>query len=221
MVDEAHATGVIGPTGRGTEEHYGLPGSVDVLMGTFSKAPGTVGGYVCGSRELVYYLRFYAHSAMFTAALPSHLCAGIACAYRVMDEEPEHRERLWANVRAFAPALRAAGFLVSEPESPILTLFVGASPLLWHMSRALFDAGIKVGNVAFPAVPQGEAILRLTVNARHTAEDLEHAVEVLAALGQRYGILHRTAEEIREIGAALPLDGTAEDAGAKTAEGAR
>jgi glycine C-acetyltransferase len=206
MVDEAHSTGVIGPTGRGLEDLYGLPGTIDVLMGTFSKAPGTTGGYVCGSRELIYYLRFFAGPAMFTASLPAALCAGVTEAFRIMEEEPEHRERLWANVRAFVPALRDAGFIVPEMESAIVTVFMGSNKLMWLFSRALFDACIKAGNVAFPAVPMGEAIVRLALSSRHTEEDLARTVEVFTTLGRTFGMLHKSEEEIRELGERLSLD---------------
>ncbi|MBI3070912.1 MAG: aminotransferase class I/II-fold pyridoxal phosphate-dependent enzyme [Deltaproteobacteria bacterium] len=207
MVDEAHATGVIGATGRGLEEHFEVPGAIDVLMGTFSKAPGSMGGYVVGARDLVYYLRFYATTAMFTASLPAATCAGVTEAFRVMQEEPEHRERLWRNVRAFVPALCDAGLIVpTEMQSAIVTVFLGSSKLLWLVSRDLFDAGIKCGSVAFPAVPLGEAIARLAVNARHNADDLARTVEVFTRIGRKYGILGKTAPEVFEIGERLSLD---------------
>lgn len=201
LVDEAHATGVIGPAGRGLEEECGLPGAIDVLVGTFSKAPGAAGGYVCGSRELVTYLRFFARPGMFTAALPAATCAGLTEAFRVMEEEPEHRERLWRNVRVLAPALIEAGLCVPrDVESPILPVFLGSSQLLRRFSQELFASGIKCGNVSYPAVRRGEAVARLAVNARHTPEDLGRAIEVFTRLGRKYGILHRDREEIREIG---------------------
>ena len=193
MVDEAHATGVVGATGRGTEEHFGMAGEVDVLMGTFSKAPGTLGGYVTGSREMVDYLRYYAHTSMFTAAFPAALCAGVNEAFEVMDQEPWHRERLWSNVRRMASSLRQVGFDLATPHSPILTLPVGSEKTLFLLSHELFRAGIKVGNVSYPAVPRGAAILRLTVNARHTDEDMDRTVQVLARLGRRHGLLQRPA----------------------------
>lgn len=206
MVDEAHSTGVIGPTGRGLEEHYRLPDSIDVLMGTFSKAPGTIGGYVTGSRELIDYLRFFARSAMFTAALPAALCAGIAEAFRVMQREPEHRERLWQNVRRLTRGLSQAGFDISPAQSPIVTVFMGSERLLLCLSRDLFRAGVKAGNVAYPAVPKGEAVLRLTVNARHTDEDLDRVVDVLTELSKRYGIHGRDPADVRAIGERLSLE---------------
>lgn len=203
MIDEAHATGIIGATGRGIEEHYGLPGSVDLLMGTFSKAPGTVGGYVTGSKEVISYLRFFARTAMFTATLPAPLCAGIAEAYRVMEQEPEHRLMLWDNIRAVATGLRQVGWEVQEPQSPILPLFLGSQRLMMAFSRDLFQQGVKAGNVGFPAVPRKESILRLSVNAHHTPEDIEQTVSILERLGRSYDILGRTRAEIQAIGERL------------------
>jgi 4-hydroxy-2,2'-bipyrrole-5-methanol synthase len=204
LVDEAHATGVMGATGRGLEEHYGLPGAIDVLVGTFSKAPGAMGGYVCGSPELVRYLRFFANPGLFTASLPAATCAGLTEAFRVMEEEPGHRERLWRNVRVLEPALRAAGLSLPRlVESPILTVFLGTTGLLHRFSRDLFASGIKCGTIDYPAVPRGAAVVRLAVTARHVPADLERAVDVFSRLGRKHDILHREPEEIHEIGSRL------------------
>jgi glycine C-acetyltransferase len=207
LVDEAHATGVFGPEGRGTEDLFACPGAIDLLVGTFSKAPGTAGGYVTGSRDAVNYLRFHAHAGLFTASLPAALCAGVTEAYHVMEEEPEHRRSLWRNVRAFAPELRRAGFVVDQIETPIVTVFMGSLELLCRFSRDLYDRGIKTGCVAFPAVARGGAILRLAINARHTAEDLTETLETFRELGRRYGILGRSREEILAIGKRLAEGG--------------
>ncbi len=204
MLDDAHGVGVVGPTGRGTEEHYGRNGEVDVLMGTFSKAPGTIGGYVTGSRAVVSYLRYYANAGMFTASLPAALCAGVTEAFRVMAEEPEHRERLWQNVRALAAGLRQVGFDVpAAPASAILPVFLGNDALLWRFGSQLFAAGIKAGIVGFPAVPAGESILRLAVNARHTPDDLARTIEAFERLGRSFGVLRAGRDEIRQLGARL------------------
>jgi len=204
LVDEAHSIGVMGATGRGIEETFGMPGAADVLIGTFSKAPGAVGGYVAGSGDLIDYLRVFARSSLFTASLPAAICAGITEAFRVMQEEPEHRERLWRNACRFWGALRDLGLLVPPLESPIVPVFAGHEHLLQTLSRELFLAGVKCGNVSHPAVPRGDAILRFSVNARHTDEDLDRAADTLATLGRRYGILGLGADEIRAIGASLP-----------------
>lgn len=208
MVDDAHGLGVLGESGRGIEEHFGMPGSVDVLMGTLSKALGGLGGFVSGSRDLINYLRFFAPSGMFTTSLPSATCAGVREALRVSREEPEHRQRLWQNIRLFAPALADAGFVVPEPVSPIATVFLGDHRLMLDFSRELFDAGIKCGNVMYPVVAKGEAILRFTLNARHTREEIENAVDVLRRLGKKWGILRRSREEICAIGARAELGRT-------------
>jgi 4-hydroxy-2,2'-bipyrrole-5-methanol synthase len=206
MVDDAHGLGVLGATGRGIEEHFGLPGAVDVLMGTFSKAPGAVGGYVCGSKELIDYLRVFAHAAMFTASLPAATCAGLTTALRVMDEEPEHRARLWSNTRRLWTGLRQAGLSVPALESPILPVFMGHEKLLWSVSRGLFAAGLKCGNVSYPAVPRGESILRISVSARHTADDLDRAVETIREVAGRFGILNLSPAEIRAVGRRVALE---------------
>ena len=205
MVDDAHGAGVLGETGRGIEEHWGMPRSVDVLMGSFSKAPGSIGGYVTGSRALIDYLRFFARSSMFTASLPAAICAGITESFRVMDSESEHRLALWRNSGRLWLGLRAAGMHVPETVSPVVTVFVGHERLLNVMSRELFDRGFKVGNVCFPAVPRGEAILRLSVSARHTDLDVHRVVDAVASLARAHGIADRTREEIRDIGSRVPL----------------
>lgn len=203
MVDDAHGLGVLGETGGGIEEHFGMVGSVDVLMGTLSKALGALGGYITGSRELVDYLRWFAPSGLFTTSLPAATCAGITTALKLIREEPEHRIALWQNIHTLVPALADAGFLVPASQSPIVTVFVGAQALMWQLSCELFDAGIKCGNVMYPAVGKSDCILRLTLNARHTAEDLEQVTDTLVRLGRKYDILGRTPQEIQEIGRAF------------------
>ena len=205
MLDDAHGLGVLGETGRGTEEHWGMQGSADILMGTFSKAPGSIGGYVSGSRELVEYLRFFARAGVFTAALPAATCAGITEAFRIMEREPEHRTRLWENARRLWSGLRETGWIVPREASPIVTAFVGHDRLLYRASRELFDRGFKVGVVSYPAVPKNQSVLRMSVSARHTAEDLDRAIDALADIGRRYGVLNRAPEEIVAVGQGLSL----------------
>ena len=189
MVDEAHATGILGATGRGTEEHFGMPGKIDVLIGTFSKAAGSVGGYVVGSRVLVDYLRFFARAGVFTASLPSCVCAGITEAFRVMDDEPGLRERLFANTRRFVAALSALGLTPVSTETPIVSILVGSQETLLLAGRDLYDEGIRCGSVAYPAVPADTCLLRSTVNARHTDVELDRTADVLARVAARHGFL--------------------------------
>ena len=194
LMDEAHSTGIMGPRGRGLEDHFALPGAIDVLVGTFSKAAGGVGGYVCGSKELITYLRFFARSGVFTAALPAATCAGLTVAFQLMRDDPGPREQLWENTTRLSSMLRDVGIPVPfPPESPILAIPVGETDVLLRVSEELLRAGIKVGGADYPAVPAGEAILRLAVNARHTAEDLSRVTEALADVSRRHGLLDRYA----------------------------
>jgi glycine C-acetyltransferase len=194
MVDEAHSWGVLGATGGGIEEHYAMPGSVDVLMGTFSKAPGSAGGYVVGDAALIDYLRFFARSGLFTASLPAPICAGITEALRVMTEEPEHRARLWQNARYLHRLLEERGLSVPPLSSPIVPVRVGDERRLPQIALDLFAAGIKCGIVQYPAVPRGESALRLTVNARHTSAEIRRTAETLGLLGERHGLLRDDAD---------------------------
>jgi 7-keto-8-aminopelargonate synthetase-like enzyme len=124
-----------------------------------------------------------------------------------MEEEPQHRERLWRNAARLWERLRDGGLLVPPLESPILPVFVGHDHLLHALSRDLFLAGVKCGNVSHPAVPRGEAILRFSVNARHTDDDLDRSADTLVRLAGRYGIVGLTREEIQQVGAGLPPAG--------------
>jgi glycine C-acetyltransferase len=137
---------------------------------------------------------------LFSAAIPAALCAGLKVAFQIMANDPEPRERLWENINWITPALTAAGLNVAPAESPILTVFIGNTNLLWQISRELYAKGVKCGNVCFPAVPPGEGILRISVNARHTQDDLERCVESIRQVAGNYGILHKSKNEIREIG---------------------
>lgn len=189
MIDDAHGVGILGATGGGIEEHFGMRGAADVLMGTFSKAPGASGGYVVGDHALIDYLRFFSRGALFTAALPAPTCAAITEALTVMQGEPEHRERLWANTRRMWQGLVDRGLRVQPLSSPILTVRVGDEALLGPIAVALFQAGVKAGMAQYPAVPRGQSILRITVNARHTPQDLDHALEVLGQIGLQFGLV--------------------------------
>lgn len=179
MVDEAHSVGVFGASGGGLEEHFGRPGAIDVLMGTFSKAPGALGGYLVGDAAMCDYVRYFGNGALFTASLPPAVCAGLTTAIRLLRTDPEPRERLWANTRRLGGALEAYGLHEGPPSSPILTVSVGDEANIGPIAGRLFDAGLKVGFAQYPAVPRGQAALRLSVNARHTTDDLDRAAEAV------------------------------------------
>jgi glycine C-acetyltransferase len=196
MIDEAHATGLLGRTGRGLEEHFGLRDAVDVLMGTFSKAPGAVGGYVCGDRALIEYLRYFSRPSIFTATLPAAICAGLVEAFRVMRDEPQHREQLWANSTRMWKGLRALNLAVGAQPSPILTVDIGHEAKQPLLAVELFSAGLKVGLARHPAVPHGHAIIRLTMNSRHTDEDIDRTLEVLGTVAERHELPRAVPDEV-------------------------
>jgi 8-amino-7-oxononanoate synthase len=189
MVDDAHSLGILGAHGEGIEEHFGVIGKVDLLMGTFSKAPGSMGGYLVGEKDVIDYLRYIAHPALFTASLPAPICAGVTTALRVMREEPEHRHRLWEATHRLWKGLADAGLKLRPLESPIIPVHIGPAELLAPLSVALFEAGIKAGVVQYPAVPRGESILRLSVCSRHTDAEIDRVVDALGEIGRRLGLL--------------------------------
>jgi 8-amino-7-oxononanoate synthase len=198
MVDEAHATGIIGEKGFGLEEYFGMRGVIDVLMGTFSKAPGAAGGYVCGDRSVIDYLRFFSRPSIFTATLPAPTCAGLTEAFRVMRSEPEHKERLWANAERMYSGLKALDLEIGDRPSPILTVGIGHERIQPLLAVELFRAGLKCGLARYPAVPRGHAILRLTMNARHTTAEIDRTLEVIADLAERYELPRLRRDEAAE-----------------------
>ncbi len=195
-VSEAYALGVYGETGRGLEEHFALPGAIDVLVGSFGTAAGAFGGYVSGRAELIARLRRTLRPCL--PSLPSPVCAGVIEAFRLMQSEPEHRLRLWQNARHLWCRLDGAGLMVPPRPAPILPLFVGDEHLLGRLDRELQAAGIVCGSVRYPAVRRGEAILRLAVNASHTAEELDCVADALVELARRFDVLRRSRPQTRE-----------------------
>ena len=187
--------GIIGEHGFGLEEHFGMRGSADVLMGTFSKAPGAAGGYVCGDRALIDYLRFFSRPSIFTATLPASTCAGLTEAFRVMRAEPEHKERLWANAKRMYSGLESLALEIGDRPSPILTVGIGHERIQPLLAVELFRSGLKCGLARYPAVPRGHAILRLTMNSRHTDQEIDRTLEVIAELAERYELPRRGRSE--------------------------
>ncbi len=189
MIDEAHATGVIGPTGRGTAELYGLQGKIDVTVGTLSKVPGGIGGYVTGSRELIDYLRYYARTFFFSTSLPAPVVAGLIEVFRILATDLSLHEALWVNIRHLKEGLAALGFDLGNTASAIIPVIVRDEEVCKALLRDLMEAGIFANYVAYPAVPKRRCRLRLGVTAQHTPADLDFTLEVFARLGKRHGII--------------------------------
>jgi glycine C-acetyltransferase len=189
MVDDAHSSGVLGREGRGTIDHFGLHGRVHVQVGTLSKAIGVLGGYVCGSRDLIEFLYHRARPFLFSTSHPPAVAAACLAAFDVLEQEPERMRNLWDNTRYFKKGLAAAGFDTGISETPITPVMVGEAKLAHEFSRALFDEGVLATGIGFPTVPKGKARVRTIVTATHTREELDRALETFARAGKRLGIV--------------------------------
>ena len=190
MVDDAHASGVFGRHGRGTVDHFGMHGCVDIQVGTLSKALGTLGGYVAGRRHLIEYLRQRARPFMFSTSHPPAVAAASIAALDVLLEEPQLIDRLWENTRFFKAGLQQLGFDTGTSESPITPVMVGEAKTAATMSARLFEQGVFALGIGYPIVPKGKARLRTIVTATHTREDLQFALDAFAKVGRDLGILN-------------------------------
>jgi glycine C-acetyltransferase/8-amino-7-oxononanoate synthase len=182
MVDDAHATGVLGRRGRGTAEHFGLEGRVPVQMGTLGKAFGSFGAYVAGSRELIRYLMHRARSFLFSTSLPPAVCAASIAAIEVIDAEPWRREQLWSNRERLALGLAAKDLIIGSTETPIIPVLVGDAGRARMISDRLFAEGVYAPSIRPPTVPSGASRIRTTVTAEHRGEDLDRAIAAFGAL---------------------------------------
>ena len=189
MVDDAHASGVLGRNGRGTIDHFGLHGRVDIQVGTLSKAIGVLGGYVCGSRDLIEFLYHRARPFLFSTSHPPAVAAACLAAFDVLEQEPERIEALWANARYFKQGLASAGFNTGISETPITPVIVGEAALAHRLSRELFEEGVLATGIGFPTVAKGKARVRTIVASTHTRADLDRALEVFEKVGKRLEIL--------------------------------
>jgi glycine C-acetyltransferase len=194
MVDDAHASGVLGRNGRGSVDHFNAHGKVDVQVGTLSKAIGALGGYVCGSRDLIDYLYHRARPFLFSTSHPPSVAATCIAAFDILENEPERIERLWGNTRYFQGELRRAGFNVGgvntpATETPITPVIIGDGRATMEFSQALFDEGVLGTGIAFPTVLEGKARIRLMLSSEHTRQQLDQALETLERVAKRMGIL--------------------------------
>ena len=194
MVDDAHASGVLGRNGRGTIDHFKVHGRVDIQVGTLSKAIGALGGYVCGSRDFIDFLYHRARPFLFSTSHPPSVAASCIAAFDILKREPERMEKLWENTRYWKRELGLLGFDiggVSTPasETPITPIIIGDGKLTMDFSRELFGEGVLGTGIAFPTVPEGKARIRTIMTATHTQEQMGQALEVLKTVGKRMGIL--------------------------------
>jgi glycine C-acetyltransferase len=190
VVDDSHATGVLGVRGRGTAEEQGVHGRIPITTGTLGKAlGGAAGGFVAGPRAVVETLRQRSRPYLFSNALPPMIVAASLAAFDLLDAEPERVARLRENTRWFREALRERGFDVRDGIHPVVPVIVGDTALAIRLSGELFERGIYVSGFGFPVVPQGEARLRCQISAAHTRDELTRAVDAIAEVGQSAGVI--------------------------------
>lgn len=189
MVDEAHSVGVLGKTGLGIEEHFGMEGAIDIKMGTLSKTIPSVGGYVAGNRDLIEYLRHSSRAYIFSAALPPAQAAAANAAFQVILDEPWRVEKLRQNSKQFIQGLKQRGFDTLMTETAIVPVVCGSDERAFAMTHEVQQHDTFVLPVVSPAVPPGLARLRATVTAAHEADEIEHAMDVIEAAGRQVGML--------------------------------
>ncbi|MDK2933136.1 MAG: glycine C-acetyltransferase [Clostridiales bacterium] len=199
MVDEAHATGVIGKNGRGTPEHFNIEGKVDIVAGTFSKALGVVGGFVAAKKEIIEYLHYYSRSYMFSTAQTPQTAASLIEAMNVIEDEPILREKLWDNIYYFKKNLIDLGFNIGNSETAIFPVIIGNDVKVREICREMHEAGIYVNPVQYPAVSRKLSRIRMSLMYNHTRQHLDRVLNVLEYLGKKYEIINQSGNEEVEI----------------------
>ncbi len=189
MVDDAHASGVFGKNGRGTIDHFGMHGRVDIQVGTLSKAIGALGGYVAGNTNLIEFLYHRARPFLFSTSHPPAVVMACMAALDVLMEEPEIIERLWENTRFFKEGLQRLGFNTGLSESPITPVIAGEGAKAMLLSDKLFERGVFAQGIAYPTVARDKARVRTIVTATHTTEDLQYALDQFQTVGREIGLI--------------------------------
>ena len=189
FVDDAHGIGVLGDSGRGTPEHFGLEHEVDLVMGTFSKSLATVGGFIAGDTEVVDFLRHNARSAIFSAAMPPGTAAAAIKALEILESEPERRKQLWESTNYMKHELGNLGFDTGKSESPVIPIAVGEDVTVFTMAKRLQDEGVFVNPIVTPAVPPGQGMIRTSYMATHRREHLDQALSAIAKVGREFDII--------------------------------
>ena len=188
-VDDAHSIGVLGPRGDGTAAHYGLEDDVEIIVGTFSKSFASVGGFVAADEEVIHFLRHHGRTFMFSAALPPASAASVYAALKVLQREPDRRQRLWANTERLQSGLRDLGFETGNSKTPIIPVLVGELEKTFRFWKELFEAGVFTNPVAPPAVSPSSCRLRTSLMATHSFEQIDHCLEVFERVGRKLHVI--------------------------------
>lgn len=188
-VDDAHGSGVLGRSGRGTVDHFGLHGEIDFIIGTLSKAIGVVGGYVATKQSVKDWLLHRARPLLFSTAPPPAATAATITAVEMLMESEAYTQKLWENARYFKAGLEKLGFDIGISQTPITPVMIGAEAQTMAFSKALLEAGVFVSGIVFPTVPKGRGRVRAMVSAAHTRDDLDQAIDVFAKVGKTLGVI--------------------------------
>lgn len=199
LVDEAHATGVLGKNGRGTPEHYNIEGKVDFVAGTFSKALGVVGGFVAGPKEVINYLHYYSRTYMFSTAPTPQTAASLIEAINIIEEEPELRRKLWDNIHYFRKNLLELGFNIGNSQTAIFPIIVGDDYKVREICRELHENNVYANPVQYPAVPKKLSRVRISLMSAHTREHLDRVLDLLEGVGKKYNIVNRKESKAKAI----------------------
>ncbi len=189
MVDDAHGIGVLGKTGRGTGEHFGLEKEVDLVMGTYSKSLASIGGFIAGDADVIHYIKHFARALIFSASPPPASVAAVSAALDIIENEPERLAQLWKNTRKMLEGFRSLGFEIGPTATPIIPVIVGADETAFKMCMMLQAGGVFVNVAVSPAVPPGKAIIRTSYMATHTEEQLDTVLGVFEKVGKQLGII--------------------------------
>ena len=189
LVDDAHAFGVLGERGGGTAQHFGLEDRVSLVMATFSKSLASIGGVIAGPEDVIHYLKHHARSLIFSASMPPASVAGTLAALDVIEEEPERREKLWANTRRMQEGLRSLGYDIGKSETPIIPVQIGQLEPMLVFWRTLFDAGVFTNPVTPPAVPDNKCCLRISCMATHTDDHIDFVLDAFANIGKKMAVI--------------------------------
>ncbi|MBN1384298.1 MAG: aminotransferase class I/II-fold pyridoxal phosphate-dependent enzyme [Elusimicrobia bacterium] len=189
MVDDAHSLGVMGKNGRGTASHFGLVDEVDIIMGTFSKSLASTGGFIAANKDVIFYLKHISRILIFTASICPSNIASVRTALKIIKTRPGRIKRLWKNTRKMTEGFKALGFNTGKSETPIIPIIVGEDEKVFQMWKLLYEYGIFTTPIVSPATPPGRALLRVSIMATHTDEQLDRTLEAFEIAGRELGVI--------------------------------
>lgn len=189
MVDDAHGIGVMGKNGRGTAEHFGVEDDIDIIMGTFSKSFASLGGFVAGKTKVISYIKHFARSLIFSASITPASVATVLASLKIIETEPERRERLWEITKKMKSGFQAMGYDTGQTETPIIPIIIGDDELAFMIWKLLREDGIFTNPVIYPAVPKGQSLIRTSYSANHSDEELDAVLASFEKCGRKVGII--------------------------------